>query len=110
MIQGVSNGGKTYWMSPLVTQNHLKGQTIPSQDFKFMNCIGKEIIEIPESTLSKIDEVEEFKKIITKTVPWKYYSEVKQTLQNRMFAYTVNKRSEVLEAVQKAADPRFYGE
>jgi len=135
MLQGVSNAGKTYWMSPLFQQAHLKGQTMVSQDFKFMNCLNKEIIEIPELTLSKMDEVEELKKVFeglptqvnvknkppqllertpviltTNSVPWKYFSEEKAPLQNRMFGYALYQPSLVLKKVDKPADPRFYSQ
>jgi len=122
-------------MSPLFHQSHLKGQTIVSTDFKFMHCINKEVIEIPELTRTKMDEVEELKKVFeglpmqvnvknkpsallegtpviltTNSVPWKFYSEEKAPLQNRMFGYALYQPSTVLENVGKAADPRFYSQ
>ena len=135
MLQGVSNAGKTYWMSPLFHQSHLKRQTIVSTDFKFMHCINKEVIEIPELTLTKMDEMEELKKVFeglptqvnvknkpsalleripviltTNSVPWKFYSEEKAPLQNHMFGYALYQPSNVLENVVKSADPRFYAQ
>lgn len=38
-------------------------QTIQSQDFAYQRCLAKEIIQIPELSLSKPEQVEEAKKI-----------------------------------------------
>ena len=63
MLQGASNAGKTYWTDPLMSVPDMVGQTIPSQDFAFQNCVSKQIINIPELTFSKMEQVEEAKKI-----------------------------------------------
>ena len=63
MLQDASNAGKTYWTDPLMSVPDMVGQTIPSQDFTFQNCISKQIINIPELTFSKMEQVEEAKKI-----------------------------------------------
>ena len=63
-MHGRSNAGKTFWLSP-ITQAlpDIVGQTIQSQDFAFQGCADKQLIEIPELTLTKPEQVEETKKI-----------------------------------------------
>lgn len=63
MLQGMSNAGKTYWTVPLLPFPDLVGQTVQSQDFMYQRCLQKEVIQIPEITLSKPEQVEETKKI-----------------------------------------------
>lgn len=64
MLQGQSNAGKTYWTTPAMPFADTIGHTIQSQDFAFMKCVGKDIIQIPELTLSKNEQVEELKKVL----------------------------------------------
>ena len=112
MLQGASNAGKTFWTDPLMAVSDMVGQTIPSQDFCFQNCVAKQIINIPELTFSKMDQVEEAKKIfeglptciniknkepvrLNRTpviltcnqVPWAQFEKESRTLQNRMFCH-----------------------
>lgn len=63
MMQGQSNAGKTYWTLLVMCFPDLIGQTIQSQDFAYQRCLAKEIIQIPELSLSKPEQVEESKKI-----------------------------------------------
>lgn len=106
MLQGQSNAGKTFWTVPLMPFADCIGQTIPSQDFAFMKCVNKDLIQIPELTLSKPEQVEEFKKvaeglptsvnvkhkdprILERTpvvltcneTPWKFFNQEQQALQ-----------------------------
>ena len=62
-LQGQSNAGKTYWTQPLMENNDVIGQTIQSSDFAFQNCVGKEVIQIPELKFTKPEQIEEAKKI-----------------------------------------------
>ena len=112
MLQGASNAGKTYWTDPLMSVPDMVGQTIPSQDFTFQNCVSKQIINIPELTFSKMEQVEEAKKIFEglptcvnvknkeparlgrtpviltcNQVPWKQFDQESRPLQNRMFVH-----------------------
>lgn len=63
MLQGQSDAGKTYWTLPVLCFPDLIGQTIQSQDFAYQRCLSKEVIQIPELSLSKPEQVEEAKKI-----------------------------------------------
>lgn len=63
MMQGQSNAGKTYWTQPLMPFPDLVGQTVQSQGFAWQKYLNKEVIQIPELSLSKPEQVEETKKI-----------------------------------------------
>ena len=133
-IHGKSNAGKTFSLSPL-TQALLDvvGQTIQSQDFAYQGCCDKQIIEIPELTLTKPEQVEETKKIFEgiptminvknkepkklertpvllscNTLPWANFLNEQKALLNRMFMYQNLQESDVLRNVEKSADVRFY--
>lgn len=62
-LQGQSNAGKMFWTVPLMPFSDSIGQTVQSQDFMFQRCLQKEVIQIPELSLSKPEQVEEVKKI-----------------------------------------------
>jgi len=99
-----------------------------------MDCINKDVIEIPELTINQQGELEELKKVFeglptqvnvknkppqvlertpviltTNSDPWKFFSNERQLLMNRMFMYTIYQPSEVLTTVQKGPGTRFYG-
>lgn len=61
-LQGQSNAGKTYWTVPVTPFSDSIGQTVQSQDFMFQRCFQKDLIQIPELSLSKPEQVEEVKK------------------------------------------------
>lgn len=63
MLQGESNAGKTFWATALVPFMDVVGQTIQSQDFAYQKCVGKEIFQISEMSLTK-PEQEESKELI----------------------------------------------
>ena len=137
MLQGASNAGKTFWTDPLMQVVDMVGQTIPSTDFAFQNCINKQIINIPELTFSKMEQVEEAKKIFEglstcinvknrepvrlgrtpviltcNQVPWAQFEKESKTLQNRMFAHKNLVKSRVLttRTDHLSPDPRWYQE
>ena len=137
MMQGASNAGKTFWTDPLMSVVDMVGQTIPSQDFCFQNCINKQIINIPELTFSKMEQVEEAKKIFEglptcinvknkepvrlgrtpviltcNQAPWAQFEKESRTLQNRMFVHRDLIKSRVLTSRSDhlRPDPRFYQE
>lgn len=112
MFQGESNAGKTFWTSALLLFQDVVGQTIQSQDFTYQKCLGKEVVQIPETSLTKPEQVEESKKIFEglptqinikhkeprllqripviltcNRVPWYFYQEETMTFQNRMFKF-----------------------
>lgn len=62
-LQDQSNAGKTYWTQMLMENQDVIGQTIQSSDFAFQNCVGKEIIQIPELKFTKPEQVEEGKNL-----------------------------------------------
>ena len=136
MMQGASNAGKTFWTDPLSVVD-MVGQTIPSQDFCFQNCINKQIINIPELTFSKMEQVEEAKKIFEglptciniknkepvrlgrtpviltcNQAPWVQFEKESRTLQNRMFVHRDLIKSRVLTSRSDhlRPDPRLYQE
>lgn len=59
MLQEESNAGKTFWTTGLLPFPDVVGQTIQSQDFAYQKCVGKEVIQIPEMSLTKPEQVEE---------------------------------------------------
>lgn len=59
MLQGASNAGKTFWTTGLLPFPDVTGQTVQSQDFAYQKCLNKEIIQIPELSLTKPETVEE---------------------------------------------------
>lgn len=132
MLQGQSNDGKTFWTLPLLCFPDMVGQTIQSQDFAFQRCLNKEIIQIPEMSLSKPEQVEETKKIFEglpttvnikikeprvlertpviltcNSLPWKFFNEEQHAFLNRMFSYTNLHRSSLLEG-RKAPNPKYF--
>ncbi|XP_052817762.1 uncharacterized protein LOC128243832 [Mya arenaria] len=132
MLHGRSNAGKTYWANCLTPFPNKVGQTIPSADFAYQDCIGKEVIIIPEINLVKAEQVEEFKTITEgmkkkvnikhrdprfldrtpiilscNTKPWATYSQEEAGLRNRMISYEDLKESQVLKDVGDA-NPRFF--
>lgn len=135
-LQGQSNAGKTYWTQPLMDNSDVVGQTIQSADFAYQNCIGKDIIQIPELKFTKPEQVEESKKIFEglgtmvnvknkeparlqrtpvvltcNQLPWTGFENEKSALENRMFRYLNLKPSDVLSGLgDRGPDPRFYGE
>lgn len=132
MLQGQSNAGKTFWTMPCMPFPDLVGHTVQSQDFAFMKCIGKDIIQIPELTLSKNEQIEELKKVFEglnttvnvknkeprvlertpvlltcNQVPWRFFSEEQEAMENRIFGYSNLSASPLLEG-KKAPSPKFY--
>lgn len=132
MLQGASNAGKTYWTNMICSIPDIVGQTIQSADFAYMHCVDKELIQIPELTLTKPENVEEFKKIIEglptlvniknkeartivrtpviltcNNLPWRQFSNEAGPIKYRMFHIDHLHSSTVLENVQHPADPRF---
>lgn len=59
MLQGTSNAGKTFWTTGLLPFPDVTGQTVQSQDFAYQKCLNNEIIQIPELSLTKPEQVEE---------------------------------------------------
>lgn len=137
MLQGQSNAGKTYWTNGLTPFPDTIGGTTQSAEFAFMKCIGKDIIVIPELTLTKPESVEELKqvmegfpvqiniknkepKILSRTpvllqcnsTPWaKSFSQESQAFLNRLYGFTNLKYSMVLSFIDgKRPDPRFFQE
>lgn len=103
-----------------------------SQDFAFMKCVGKDVIQIPELTLSKNEQVEELKKVFEginttvnvknkeprvlertpvlltcNQVPWRFFSEEQEPIENRIFSFPNLSASPMLEG-RKAPSPKFY--
>ena len=133
-LHGRSNAGKTFWLSPLTQAlPDVVGQTIQSQDVAYQSCTDKQVIEIPELTLTKPEQVEETKKIFEgiptmvniknkepkklertpvllscNTLPWNNFLNEQKALRNRMFIYENLQESAVLAEVDKAADIRFF--
>ena len=132
MLQGRSNAGKTYWGNLVTSMPDLVGQTIQSTDFAYMHCVEKELILIPELSLTKPEQVEEFKKVteglpilvniknkearkLEKTpvlltcnrVPWSSFSNESAAIKNRMVRYENLKPSDVLNTVSEPPNPRF---
>lgn len=132
MLQGASNAGKTYWTSALLPFPDVVGQSIQSTDFIYMKCIDKQVIQIPELTLTKIEQVEEFKKVMEglpttvniknkeprllkrtpvlltcNDVPWTFFSGERETLLNRMFSFENLKPAPMLKD-KRAASSRFF--
>lgn len=132
MLQGQSNAGKTYWTLPSMPFPDTVGQTVQSQDFAFQKCLNKDLIQIPEMTLSKNEQVEEIKKIFEgipttinvknkeprvldrtpviltcNQVPWRFFSEEQDAFQNRMFAFQNLYASPLLEG-KKGANPKYF--
>lgn len=112
--------------------NCLMLQTVQSQDFMYQRCLQKEVIQIPEMTLSKPEQVEETKKIFEglpttvnikfkdprildrtpviltcNALPWKFFNEEAATFQNRMFAFMNLRPSALLES-KKSANPKYF--
>ena len=113
MVLGQSDAGKTFWTTALVIPD-LVGQVITSADFMWQECTGKDLILVPELTLSKYDQVEGFKKVseclstmvnvknkaavmlprtpmivTTNSPPWKFFNDEEQAFKNRMFYHEV---------------------
>lgn len=133
LLQGESNSGKTFWTQMAFQFPDLIGQTIQSNDFAFMNCAGKSIIQIPVLSITKPEQIEEAKKIFEgletriniknkgphrlertpvivtcNQFPWSNYGNESAAFLNRMFAYRNLRRSKVLEAIKgKTPDARF---
>lgn len=132
MLQGESNAGKTYWTTGLLPFPKVVGQTIQSQDFAYQKCIGKEVIQIPELSLTKPEQVEESKKIFEglptqinikhkeprllpripviltcNRVPWYFYQEETETFRNRIFKFDNLKQSPLLQG-KKSPNPIFF--
>lgn len=132
MLQGQSNASKTYWTLPVMCFPDIVGQTIQSQDFAYYRCLSKEIIQIPELSLSKPEKVEESKKIfegLPTTVnvknkvprvlertpviltcnnhPWKFFNEGMPAFLNRMFAFQNLQKSPMLDE-RKGPNPKYY--
>lgn len=137
MLQGQSNAGKTYWTNGLTPFPDSIGGTTQSAEFAFMKCLGKDIIVIPELTLTKPEAVEELKqvmegfpvqvniknkepKVLSRTpvllqcnsTPWsKQFSQESQAFLNRLYGFTNLKYSMVLSFIDgKRPDPRFFQE
>ena len=131
MLQGRSNAGKTYWGNMLTSIPELVGQTIQSSDFAYQHCVDKELILIPELSLTKPEQVEEFKVMeglpilvniknkegrkLEKTpvfltcnrVPWASFGNESAAIKNRMIRYEKQIPSDVLKNVSEPPDPRF---
>lgn len=132
MFQGESNAGKTFWTSALLLFQDVVGQTIQSQDFTYQKCLGKEVVQIPETSLTKPEQVEESKKIFEglptqinikhkeprllqripviltcNRVPWYFYQEETMTFQNRMFKFDNLKQSPLLQG-KNSPSPKFF--
>jgi hypothetical protein len=115
MFVGESDAGKTFWTDPLIIPD-ICGQVITSADFMWQECTGKDLILVPELTLSKYDQVEGFKKVAegmptlvnvknkaavllqrtpmlvtTNSYPWKFFNDEEASIKNRMFFYEVRK-------------------
>ena len=136
MLQGASNAGKTYWAKAVLSLGDMVGQTIQSTDFAYQQCLDKLAIQIPELSLTKPEQVEEFKKVceglpiqiniknkeprrLPRTpviltcneVPWKNFGNEAAPILNRMFAWRNLCPSRVLQHIDgKDADPRFFAE
>ena len=132
-LHGRSNAGKTFWLSPLTQAlPDIVGQTIQSQDFAYQGCCDNQVIEIPELTLTKPEQVEETKKVFEgiptmvniknkepkklertpvlscNTLPWSNFLNEQKALRNHMFIFENLEESAVLEEVDKPADIRFF--
>lgn len=133
MLQGASNAGKTFWNTMLTSASNVIGQTIQSNDFTWMNCVDKELIQFAELKLNNEQLIENFKKItggeptivnvkhqggriiqrtpviITcNTLPWETHEgHTKTTIQNRMFYFHDLTESQVLKNVKIPPDPKF---
>ena len=132
MFKGRSNTGKTYWGNMMTAIPDLVGQTIQSSDFAYQHCVDKELILIPELSLTKPEQVEEFKKVteglpiliniknkegrkLEKTpvlltcnrVPWTSFGNESAAIKNRMIRYENLIPSDVLKNVSEPPDPRF---
>ena len=136
MLQGSSNAGKTYWIKAVLSISDFVGQTIQSTDFAYQQCIDKLVIQIPELSLTKPEQVEVFKIVcealpiqiniknkeprrLPRTpviltcneVPWKHFGNEASPIMNRMFAWRNLYPSKVLQHIYgKDADPRFFAE
>lgn len=134
MLQGASNAGKTFWTTGLLPFPFpdVTGQTVQSQDFAYQTCLNKEIIQIPELSLTKPETVEERKKIFEglpttvnvknkeprllqrtpviltcNKVPWTFCNEEAPMFRNRMFSFENLHPSKVL-INKKAPNPIFF--
>lgn len=131
MMQCQSNAGKTYWTLPVMCFPDLVGQTIQSQDFANQRCLFKEVIQIPELSLSKPEQVEEAKIfeglpttvnvknkephvlertpviLICNNHPWKFFNEEMSAFLNRMFAFQNLHKSPMLDG-KKGPNPKYY--
>ena len=121
-LQGTSNAGKTYVLESLVPRKDKVGQHITSRDFCFQECINKPVIMINELTLQNQTESEQYKNILggeptyinlknrnaellyrkpvflTSNLPiWKFVSNDRQPLMNRMFAHMNLTASQVIK-------------
>ena len=135
MMQGASNAGKTFWTDTIMSIPDLVGQTIQSTDFAFQNCIGNQIISIPELTFSKMEKWKKRRRYLAglptvvnvknkeqvrlprtpvfltcNQVPWKAFDQESRPLHNRMFLHKDLIKSTVLPAKTDGLvpDPRFY--
>ena len=131
-MQGRSNAGKTYWGNLLTCIPDIVGQTIQSSDFAYQHCVDKDIILIPELSLTKLEQDEELKKIteglpilvniknkeagkLEKTpvlltcnrLPWASFGNESAAIKNRMIMYDNLVPSDVLKPVSEPPDPRF---
>ena len=121
-LQGTSNAGKTYVLESLVPHKDKVGQHITSRDFCFQECINKPVIMINEITLQNQTESEQYKNILggeptyinlknrnaellyrkpvffTSNLPiWRFVSNDRQPLINRMFAHMNLTASQVIK-------------
>ncbi|KAL4218845.1 hypothetical protein ACF0H5_021433 [Mactra antiquata] len=112
ILHGMSNAGKTYWSKCITPLENKTGQTVQSQDFAWQRCLNKEIITIPELSISKPEQMEEFKKISEglpttiniknkepqilqrtpiilqcNTLPWSAFTKESQACRNRILGY-----------------------
>lgn len=56
--------GKAYWSTTLAPIRDVVGGTINSTDFTFQKCLDKELIIIPELSLTKPEQMEELKQVM----------------------------------------------
>ena len=121
-LQGLSNAGKTFVLESLLPHKDKVGQHITSRDFCFQECLTKPVIMINELTIQNQGEAEQYKNILggeptyiniknrnaellyrkpvflTSNLPiWRFVSNDRQPLLNRMFSYMNLSTSQVIK-------------
>ncbi|KAL4217968.1 hypothetical protein ACF0H5_022706 [Mactra antiquata] len=130
-LVGTSNAGKSYWMNAIACLKDHFGETISSADFMWQECVDKQLIYIPECTISKPDQLEIFKKVCegmptmvniknkpaamlkrapvlltSNTLPWEYFQQEREAIENRMFFERVKQAPMLKE--KGAANPKMF--